>query len=63
MMEFLNADFQGAQIDFIESCVEKMGDTIAEIKEIVQRIEILVVTPQGKRATEVLDWPNIEPIQ
>jgi len=63
MMEFLNADFQGAQIDFIESCVEKMGDTIAEIKEIVQRIEVLIVTPQGKRETEVLDWPNKEPVK
>jgi len=62
MMEFLNADYQGAQIDFIESCVEKMGDTIAEIKEIVQRIEILVVTPQGKRETEVLNWPNKDPV-
>jgi hypothetical protein len=63
MMEFLNADYQGAQIDFIEGCVAKMGDTIAEIKEIVQRIEVLVVTPQGKRATDVLDWPNKEPVQ
>ncbi|WP_176761118.1 hypothetical protein [Desulforhopalus singaporensis] len=63
MMDFLNSDFQGAQIDFIENCVEKMGDTIAEIKEIVQRIEILVVTPQGKRETEVLDWPNKDPVQ
>jgi hypothetical protein len=63
MMEFLNADFQGAQIEFIEQCVQKMGDTIAEIKEIVQRIEILVVTPQGKRETEVLDWPNKEPVK
>ena len=63
MMEFLNADFQGAQIEFIEKCVEKMGDTIAEIKEIVQRIEILVVTPQGKRETEILDWPNKDPVK
>ncbi|MDX1776036.1 MAG: hypothetical protein R3297_05610 [Desulfobulbales bacterium] len=63
MMEFLNADFQGAQIEFIENCVEKMGDTIAEIKDIVQRIETLVVTPQGKRQTELLDWPNKEPVQ
>jgi len=34
-----------------------MGDTIAEIKEIVQRIEILVITPQDKRETDVLNWP------
>jgi hypothetical protein len=63
MMEFLNADFQGTQIEFIEKCVEKMGDTIAEIKEIVQRIEILVVTPQGRRETDALDWPNKEPVK
>jgi hypothetical protein len=58
LMVFMNDDYQSAQIAFIETCVDKMGDDIAEIKEIVKEIRGLVITPQGQRASGDIVWPN-----
>lgn len=58
LMEFMNADFQSAQIAFIEACVDKMGDDISEIKGIVKEVRSLVITPQGHRASGDITWPN-----
>ncbi len=58
LMVFMNDDYQSAQIAFIETCVDKMGDDIAEIKEIVKEIRGLVITPQGRRVSGDIEWPN-----
>ncbi len=65
IMALLNDEFQGEQVTHIQECVELMstklddlGDDIDEIKETVQDILRLILTPQGQRQSGDIDWPN-----
>lgn len=47
-----------ARLDDIEETLESQGEQLDEIERLVREVQRLILTPQGKRNSDGLKWPN-----